>query len=97
MRVYVVRAHADVNYEDRDSWTCGVFASEEAAKKYTHEQAEKFAEDFARILELERLAGTRELTDEENKDWREHCDRWYWQRRLPTYYIDEFELQGVEP
>ena len=96
MRVYVVRAHADVEYEHRDSWTCGVFASDVAAKRYVDEQSEKFREDSRRISELDYFATIRALTDEEVEDWRERNNYWYWNRRLPNYCIEEYELQGVE-
>ena len=93
MNVYIVRAYVVEDYDHRDSWTCGVFASKKAAEKYVNDQPEKFAEDFARILLLENLSTTRELTDEEAEEYRERNNRWYWNRNLPTYCIDDFELQ----
>lgn len=94
MRVYIVTAYVE-NYENRDSWISGVFASQRAAVKHINDQSEKFAEDIARITELENLVNIRELTDVENEEYRQRNNRWAWSRNEPTYHIDDFELQGV--
>ncbi len=96
MLVYVVRAWNGEEYDASDWWTCGVFASKKAADEYIKEQPEKYAKDMARINELSNLTNVRELTDEEAEEYRERNNRWCWSNKCPTYFIEQFKLQGVE-